>query len=189
MRGALIIALGLMKDPEAFGHVARIATSKVNDDILTNCGWFFALMRDRRAVPILESILREAGSAETQETAATALGILGAVESHPLLVRLLTSPSSTASLRLAAATGLGRMRDRRGIDPLIAATKSEALSASAAAAVTALGAVGRRTERPPFARVAIDAYYGICNEAIDEVARRAGSIMKQTEEGGSQSRR
>ena len=54
------------------------------------------------------------------------------------------------------------------------------------AVVLALGSVARPTNLSPLARIAIDAYYGLMNEAIDETATRVGSLMKTTEEGGGQ---
>jgi HEAT repeat protein len=185
VKGAFAIALGIMKDRDAFATVSQIAQSKANDELLSSCAWSFAAGGNRAAIPVLERILSHSRVAETQEAAATALGVLGAVESQAMLAKMLQSKGTDAQ-RKAAATGLGRMRDQRAIDPLLKVAKGPDGVVVRAAAIAALGAVARRTDRPPFARVAIDAYYGLQNEAIDEVATWAGSLMKTTEEGGGQ---
>jgi HEAT repeat protein len=185
VRGAFAIALGLMKDPKAFAPVSQICQTKTNDELLSYCVWFFALAPNPDSRSVLEKILGQSRAPETVEAAAIALGILGAAESQPFLSQLLLGKSQDI-LRKAAATALGRMRDQRGVEPLLKVAKSDETPAVRAAAIAALGAIGRRTDRPPFARVAIDAYYGLQNEAIDEVATRAGSLMKTTEEGGAQ---
>jgi HEAT repeat protein len=187
MRGAFAVALGLLRDPEAFATIVRIARGKANDELVAHCAWFFALSQNAGAVPVVEKILETSRVAETQEAAALALGILGAAESQPLLARLLGK--SSESTRKAAAVGLGRMRDERGVEPLLKAAKGDRSVPVRAAAIAALGEIARRSERPPFARVAIDSYYGLQNEAIDEIATRAGSLMKSTEEGGAQRQR
>ena len=75
------------------------------------------------------------------------------------------------------------MRDQRGIEPLIKVAKAKDSPVVRAAAIEALGSIARRAEMPPLARVAVDAYYGLKNEVIDDVATRVGSLMKTTEEG------
>ena len=187
MKGAFAIALGLMKDPKAFAAVAKIAQGKLDDELLEHCAWYFALSQSLEARAPLEKILGESRAAQTQEAAAIALGVLGMVESQPFLERHLFAKGTDAS-RGAAATALGRMRDRRGIAPLLKIVKAHEPPVLRAAAISALGLIARRLDRPPFARVAIDAYYGIQNEAIDDVATLAGSLMKTTEEGGGQDR-
>lgn len=183
VKGAFAVALGMMKDPKAFAQVAQVAQGKANEELLSYCAWSFAASGSREAVPVLEKILAQSRVADTQEAAATALGVLGSAGSQAMLAKLLLA-KGVDSLRTAAAAGLGRMRDERGIDPLLKAAKSGEPLVVRVAAIAALGQVGRKTERPPFARVAIDAYFGLQNEAIDEIATRAGSLMKTTEEGG-----
>src|SRR5262249_20853732 len=101
------------------------------------------------------------------------------------LVRLLEE--AAISSRIAGATGLGRMRDQGALEPLLklAVRKGEPPQVRAAA-VAALGFLAQKSSFPPLARVAIDSHYGLQNECIDEIATRAGSLMKTTEEGGTQ---
>jgi HEAT repeat protein len=185
VKGALAIALGLLRDPDAFAQISKICQGKPNDELLSYCVWFFALSQNREGSKVLEKVLAGSRVAATQEAAATALGAIGAVESLEFLTGLLQK-SPLESARKAAAIGLGRMRDQRGVDALVKAARGDGSPVVRAAAVAALGTVARRTNLPPFARVAIDAYYGLQNEAIDDVATWAGSLMKTTEEGGNQ---
>jgi glutathione peroxidase len=185
VRGAFAIALGLMKDAKAFAPIVQIVHGKPNDELLLACVWFFAVSHNPEARMVLESVVTQSKVNSVQEAAATALGVIGATESQPFLSQLLLGKSPEA-LRKAAALGLGRMRDQRGVEPLVKVARADDSVSVRAAAIAALGAVARRVDRPPFARVAIDAYYGIQNEAIDEIATRAGSLMKTTEEGGGQ---
>jgi HEAT repeat protein len=185
MRGAFAIALGLMKDQKAFASIAQIAQGKPNDELLTACVWYFALAQNPDGRAVLEKIAGQSRVTRVQEAAATALGILGATESQPFLSQLLQNKGAEPA-RKAGALGLGRMRDQGALEVLLKVAKADGSVAVRAAAISALGMVARRTEQLPFARVAIDAYYGIQNEAIDEVATRVGSLMKTTEEGGGQ---
>ena len=183
MKSAFVIALGLLKDRQTFGTVTAAAQVKADNEFHAACMWFFALSQNPDARPILEKVVAESNVAETQEAAATALGLLGAVESVPVLTQLLLGKNTDAT-RKAAAIGLGRMRDHRALEALIKVANSDVSVTVRAAAVSALGEVARRSFRPPFSRIAIDAYYGLQNEAIDEMATRVGSLMRTTEEGG-----
>jgi HEAT repeat protein len=185
LKGAYVIALGLLKDPDAFAAVSQIAQGRTNDELLSYCAWFFALAQNLKAVPILERILGQSRDFPAQEAAASALGILGSVESQRALTAILTG-NGPESGRKAAAIGLGRMRDERAVDALLRVAKGGESPFVRAAAISALGSVARRTNMHPLARVAIDAYYGLQNEAIDDVATIVGSLMKTTEEGGGQ---
>jgi HEAT repeat protein len=185
LKGAYVIALGLLKDADSFAAVSKLCDKKGNDELLSYCAWFFALSQNPKGVPVLERILGQSRDFATQEAAATALGVLGSVESQQVLTQVLTGKGTEGGKR-AAATGLGRMRDEHALEPLLKVAKGSESPAIRAAAIAALGAVARRTNLDPRARVAIDAYYGLQNEAIDDVATMVGSLMKTTEEGGGQ---
>jgi hypothetical protein len=185
LKGALAVALGLLKDADSFVPVSQMCQGKPNDELMSYLVWYFALSQNREGSKTLEKVLSGSRVAATQEAAAIALGAIGAVESQERLQKLLQG-SPVESVRSAAATALGRMRDQRGVDSLLKAAKGDQSPAVRAAAILALGSVARHSNLPPLARVAIDAYYGIMNEAIDETATRVGSLMKTTEEGGGQ---
>jgi HEAT repeat protein len=169
LKGACAIALGLMHDPEAFRLVADAVRTKGNPELLRHLAWFFALDRGRGSAAILETILAESRIADVQDAAAVALGLIGSLESQNVLIKHLGAGASV-SIRSAAAIGLARMGDRRGVAPLLKTLKNTAEQATVrGAAATALGILCQKNPWPPFARVTIDSNYDIENEAIDRI--------------------
>jgi HEAT repeat protein len=173
-KGAIAIALGLMNDEAAGPLVAELLARKNSGgDLTAQCMWFFALRRSRDAVPLIQGTMENTRVQCVHERAATALGVIGAVEAQPLLVKLMREePSEVAS---AAAVGLGRMGDRGALEALLRiATSASEVDTTRAAAVAGLGVLAQRDPWSAFARVSVDSPYDPQNDAIDEICWRAG---------------
>ncbi len=169
LRGAMVISLGILRDGDAAKTVGALVEKESGPELLSHCMWFYALTRDRSAVPAIEKTLLHARTPELQAAAAVTLGLLGSVDSIPTLVKLLND-SGTINVKGAVATALGRMGDRRAFDALrkIIENPSEQPLARAFA-VVGLGILAQRNPWPPFSRIAIDGHYGLTNEAVDEL--------------------
>lgn len=169
LKGAMAIALGIMHDPDALKVVAEVARTKGNPELLRNLMWFFALDRGRGSATTVEQVLAEAKVADIHEAGCVALGLIGELDSQTALIKYLTS-AGPATLRGAAAIGLGRMGDRRAVVPLtkmIRATSETQIVRSRA--VEGLGILCQRNPWPPFARVSIDSNFDIDNDAIARI--------------------
>jgi HEAT repeat protein len=169
LKGAAAIALGIMHDPEALKTVGEVARTKNNPELLRNLMWFLALDRGRGTAAIAEQVALDARVAEVHDAGCIALGLIGSLESQALLIKQLTAPVPV-TLRRAAAIGLARMGDRRGVQPLMKLVKNpNEQQIVRAGAVTALGILCQRDAHPPFSRVSIDSVFDIENDAIDFV--------------------
>ena len=111
-------------------------------------------LRDRRAVPILVKMVRQApGAPSAPYAAAWALGEIGepaAVE--PLIAALQSAP---ASLRHEVARALGKLDDARAVAPLMDALTDPEADVQAKAA-EALGALGATEAVAPLCALAVD---------------------------------
>lgn len=186
VRGACMIALGIMKDPHSFDVVVEMTKTILTDELRTHYLWFFALARDPKAVPIIRRVLLDTQEAEYQELGAIVLGIIGSSDAQGVLIDMLQTkgPSTT---RVAGAAGLGRMGDWRGLAPLrrVVALKEESPTVRAAA-IAALGVIGRRQACLPLPRISIDSLYdGVLSEPIDELSRMGGTGRLNSEHRGN----
>jgi HEAT repeat protein len=172
-KGAVAIALGLLRDPRSDAIVADLLRIRSSGELAMHAMWFCALRGNRDAIPLVQRVLEQARVPCVTEAAAAALAVLGATEARPQLLRLMKE--GPVEMRCVAATCLGRMGDQAALEPLLAAAFDAAeVDATRAAAVEALGLLAQRAPTPPLARVAIDAGWDLPNDAIEEITRRAG---------------
>jgi HEAT repeat protein len=175
-KAAFVIALGLMNDEATDSIVAQLldrANSHV--DLTGQCMWFFALRRSREAIPLIQRTMENTRVQCVHERAATALGVIGAVEAQPLLVRFLREGSTDVAS--AAAVGLGRMGDRGALEALHRiATSANEPDTTRAAAIEGLGVLAQRDPWVAFARVSVDSIYDPQIDAIDEVCFRSSRV-------------
>jgi HEAT repeat protein len=169
LKAAVAIALGLMHDPDALKIVGDVAKTKGNPELLRHLMWFFALDRGRGSAGIVTGVLEEAKTPDVHDSGCIALGLIGELESQAVLINLLTT-AAPVTLRGAAALGLGRMGDRRAIEPLSKVIKAmQEPQIVRSRAVAGLGVLCQRSPWPPFARVTIDSNFDVANDVIDQI--------------------
>jgi hypothetical protein len=129
--------------------------------------WALGMCRDPRAATPLLAALEDKDDA-LAAAAAIALGRIGAAEVIEPLINALCS-NRALTVRYAAAFGLGRSRDSRAFDPLVAALKSEPATLRAAAA-SALGGLGDRRAIDLLAACLKDPVHPVRNHAAQALA-------------------
>ena len=111
--------------------------------------------------------LSESRDPDVVATAALTLGIGGAADAGAALTALLAK-TSVPEIRAATATAVGRLGDRRQVEPLIAAVEAaKSKEETKAALIAALGLV---VAKPPILldeRAVIDADAGVRIDALD----------------------
>ncbi|PVZ14576.1 HEAT repeat domain-containing protein [Actinomycetospora cinnamomea] len=100
---------------------------------------------------------------------AEALGLIGAVDAAPRLVRTLQEDPS-AEVRLRAARALGRLGTPSAVDPLLAATAAHEPPALRATAAHASGAIGARRAVPVLAALVDDPQHWVAHTAAAALA-------------------
>jgi HEAT repeat protein len=93
-----------------------------------------------------------------------ALGLVGAVDAAPRLVRALRADPST-DVRLRAARALGRLGAPSAVDPLLAATGAHEPTALRVTAAQALGVLGARRAIPVLAGLVADPHHWVAHTA------------------------
>lgn len=167
LRGAAAIALGLIGDHEFMPSLMKHAATQKDPGLLAHLMWAFAVADERSAAETVEKVHKDTKEENVRSASALVLGVLGYTPAEPALLQQLRDGGSKVS-RGAAATALGRLGDVRMIDPLIKAVESEReTDLTRAAAVVALGVLGRRDVFPEQARFTIDALQVVRHEALD----------------------
>jgi HEAT repeat protein len=189
LKAALAIALGLMNDAAADRLVERlILDGNSNAEVAQHALSFFALRRARDSAPFLVRILETTHVPCVQESAAIALGAMGAVDAQPALVKLLLGGPD--GVKPSAALALGRMGHRGALDALLAAAIGDGVAGTTrTAAIAGLGILAQRDDASMLARASIDSVYDPANDAIDEVCWRAGKARIIYEPHGSKRRK
>lgn len=93
-----------------------------------------------------------------------ALGLVGAVDAAPRLVRALESDGA-ADVRLRAARALGRLGVPAAVDPLLAATGGHEPTALRVTAAQGLGVLGARRAVPVLAGLVADPHHWVAHTA------------------------
>lgn len=161
LRCALVVGLGLTGYEPAAAAVQRLLQQNEADEPFA--GYLcisLALLGDTSAVPLLQEMLeRSARRPFLLMQCAVALGCLG---DHDATARLLTMLDGDHSLAVlaAVAAAVGRIGDRRAIEPLVSmAADGERSRLARAFLAAALGGVGDKDELPWNTPFAIDCNY------------------------------
>ncbi|MBI5431951.1 MAG: HEAT repeat domain-containing protein [Planctomycetes bacterium] len=159
-RGALAVALGLVGDPAARDPLQAALSEERSPENQGDLALALGLLGDRSALEPIRAILARARyQPNLLHSAAIGLGLLGDVKLVPDLVELLARSSTQAS-QGAVASALGLIGDSRSVEPLLALSESEDVTAGARAfALVALGMVGDRALLPWRATLASDFNY------------------------------
>ena len=143
-RAGIALALGLCAHEPAVPDLRGMLDTKYLHEVQS--GYVvvaLAMLGDHGAAGDIVALMRTAVRRPfVLQQCAVALGHLGDTETVPALLEMLKSSESTATMA-AIAQALGELRDRRSIEPLIAALQDPDRSALARAFVAAaLGGVG-----------------------------------------------
>jgi HEAT repeat protein len=143
-RAGIALALGLCAHEPAVPDLRGMLDTKYLHEVQS--GYVvvaLAMLGDHGAAGDIVALMRTAVRRPfVLQQCAVALGHLGDTETVPALLDMLKSSESTATMA-AIAQALGELRDRRSIEPLIAALQDPDRSALARAFVAAaLGGVG-----------------------------------------------
>jgi len=117
-RGALAIALGLLRDPKAIPGLRAVLKDRGDPELRAHCALALGLTGRMDAVPDLRSALVEKGSPALQRESALALGILGDAGAAKVLSELL-SASGPEHVRASAARALGELGGESAADALL----------------------------------------------------------------------
>jgi len=161
LRGALSIAVGLTGYPAAGPSVLQLLRDSEADQ--RSSGHLciaLALLGERSATPFLSSMLaRSLRRPFLLDKCARALGRLGDRGASVRLAELMQKNDSVAVLA-ALATAIGRIGDRRSIDPLLGMLGDGELTKLARAFVAAaLGGIGDKDEMPWNVPLSVDSNY------------------------------
>jgi HEAT repeat protein len=169
-RGAMCIALGLLRDLEAGALLANILRDKGVDPPLRGIAALsLGLLGDPAATEPVREALAENGNLRVD--AATAAGLLRDDRAVTILVGILEDPKASQFALGSAAAALGRIRDQRSVQPLARILRDEAKypPLTRALACVALGQIGDRSRVPVLARISQDVNYRAYYDAIGEV--------------------
>lgn len=155
-RAALSVAIGLCGYREAADTLLELIRDHPKSDMV--CGYVplaLAMLDHAPAADALLELMQQSLRRPfVLQQCAVALGRLGDLRAAPVLHEMLQKSDSMAVLS-AVATGIGYLRDRRSIDPMIAALEDpERTKLARAFAAAALGFIGDKDLLPWNAGVA-----------------------------------
>lgn len=150
VQGALAIAVGLTRHaPSAPAMLRLLREHELHEELAGYLCVGIGLLGDRAAAPALLAVLeRSPRRPLLLLQAAVGLGCLGDRDASERLVAKMQGAESTAVLA-ALASAIGRIGDRRALEPLLALLADEEVSKLARAFVAAaLGGIGDRRPLP-----------------------------------------
>ena len=160
-QAAMVVALGMTRHVGSFAALRKLMRENEHERMLA--GYYcigLALLGDPAAVPVLSEVLEKAQRHPfLLQQAAVGLAMLGDRAAND---RLLAKMKEAQSVAVLAALGnaIGRIGDRRAIDPLIEMTQDKELTKLARAFVAAaLGGIGDMSSVPWNLPLSRDANY------------------------------
>jgi HEAT repeat protein len=169
--GALVVALGILRDRGSVRLLANLAKEKGDGKLRGVAVLALGLIGEPSAKEIVRNMLKEKDRT-VRVDAAVAAGLLqdaGAVDG---LVAVLQDPRSSQFALGSAAMALGQIGDARAVAPLrkiIGNEGSTFESLTRALSVVALGQMGDRSDLPVLVRVSRDVNYRANFDAIAEL--------------------
>ena len=176
VRSALAVAVGLTGHAAAVPPMLRLLRDSEGDQRVA--GYLaigLGLLGDSAATPAITAILeRSERRPFLLQQCAVALGCLGDVNANQRLVAMMKKGNSAAVLA-ALATAVGRIGDRRAIDPLVELLRDKDMTKLAQAFVAAaLGGVGDKDEMPWNVPFSVDSNF---LTAIDTLSNGATGVL------------
>lgn len=140
MRGALAVALGLLRDRESISLLGEIVTGSASPELRGHAAVALGLMVADKAEPAILEILTEPGKPQLRWDAARALGRVGSGVSLDRLTRSLKVGDRGRFEVEGAALSLGYLGRLESVDPLCRLVADERLSSlEKATAIQGLG--------------------------------------------------
>lgn len=154
-RGAMCLALGLLRDPEAIPAVQR-TFEKLSADLPKGyAAVALGMLRAVEAAPLLRDVVRRSRFRPLLlRESAVALALIGDKQAVPLLIGELAGAGSLSS-QAALASALGTIGDARAAEPLLEFLEDGSKTERARAfAAVALGIVGDKEPLPWNSKIA-----------------------------------
>jgi HEAT repeat protein len=125
----------------ASSYRSRLASGKISHDLRGAAAVSLGILKDRKAVPVLEKILGKRGDPEMRGHVAVALGMIGDREAVPALRAALDAKGDPRLLReVALALGLlGDSESLRDLERLVRRGKTEWIRANASLGLARIG--------------------------------------------------
>ncbi len=175
-QAALALALGLCGYREAGDTLIELLHGRGRSDMLAGYLAVALALLDYEPAkdPLVDLMERSLRRPFVLQQCAVALGRLGDVRVVPRLLDMIGKSDSTAALS-AVATALGFIRDRRSIEPLIAALRDpERTKLARAFAAAALGGVGDKSPLPWNTVIAVDVNY---RATVDTLTNGSSGVL------------
>ncbi|MHC4924715.1 MAG: HEAT repeat domain-containing protein, partial [Planctomycetota bacterium] len=170
-RGALVISLGLIREPRATPLLAGMLEDRGVDTALRGASAIaLGLMGDKKALPLVRKAMAERHRQSLRVDTAIAAGLLQDRQAVRQLVTTLKDPKSSQFVLGSVAMALGAIGDVRAVEPLEALVKDrEFPDLTRALATVALGQIGDRRLHPVLARFSEDINYRAHYDAMAEI--------------------
>lgn len=107
--------------PESAEELLDILRNSTSDDDLDQAACDLFLLKEERAAPILLSRLHQTAEPWLRERLVSALSILQDSRAADTLLAIFISPEENLNVKSSAALGLGWLKERRAVQPLIQA--------------------------------------------------------------------
>ncbi len=172
-RGAMVIALGLLKDIRSAPTLQALLQDRGLDKQLRGTAAIaLGLIGDHSALEVVHKALLEKEDKDLRKDTAIAAGLLRDTNAVSVLVEALKDPKASLFVVGSVANALGQIGDQRAIGPI-----SEVLSdplnqytdVTRSLAAVALGQIGDKTDIPVLSRLSEDVNYRAFYDAIGEV--------------------
>ena len=171
--GAIVIALGLLKDIQSAGQLQDILLQDDRDPALRGLAAVaLGLIGDSGAKEPIRKVLQERTEEKLRVEAAVALGLLQDRGAVKILVDILADDKSSQFVLGSVTQALGQIGNHDAIDPLVAVLedpKKQYSNLTRALAAVALGQMGDTHDFPVLSRLSKDVNYRAYFNAIGEV--------------------
>jgi HEAT repeat protein len=170
-RGAMCIALGLLKDIQAAPLLQTLLQDKGIDPKLRGTAALgLGLIGDRGAIEVVRGVLKEKQDRDLRVDAAIAAGLLRDNQAVDTMVEILKDPKSSQFVLGSVATALGQIGDQRAVEPLASILKDDKYpDLTRALSCVALGQIGDKNDISVLSRLSKDVNYRAYYDAIGEV--------------------
>jgi HEAT repeat protein len=168
-KGAIVIAIGLLKDEKSLGRIADLALGRGDPSLRGYAAIAAGMIGDASVIRDFRKVLTSRTNPELMPDFGLALGMLGDRDAVDPLGTLLNGPD-TATIHIQASRALGSIADSSAIQHLLDALASKKLETQAvAAAARALGVVAEKGDLPLLTPMARDYNYLLDIESMNEI--------------------
>ncbi|HEU4395386.1 MAG TPA: HEAT repeat domain-containing protein, partial [Planctomycetota bacterium] len=171
--GAIVIALGLLRDIQAAGQLQDILLQNDRDPALRGLAAVaLGLIGEPGAIEPIRKVLHERSEEKLRVEAAVALGLLRDPGAVKILVDILKDDKSSQFVLGSVTQALGQIGDQDAIAPLVAVLvdpRKQYTNLTRALAAVARGQMGDTHDVPVLSRLSKDVNYRAYFNAIGEV--------------------